>query len=109
MARKLLLEEEIASRLSRVPAWTRKGNAIERSWKFKDFREALAFINRVGELAESASHHPDIRNSWNRVTLSLTTHDRGGLTDLDFRLAQEIDALHEATKQPRGEGKGVPR
>lgn len=109
MTRKLLSEAEIASRLSHVSKWARKGNAIERSWRFKDFREALMFINQIGELAEAANHHPDIYNSWNRVTLSLTTHDRGGLTDLDFNLAKKIDALHEATKQLRNEGKGASR
>lgn len=91
--RSLLTDPEIASRLAGVPAWTRAGQALERTWNFKDFREALAFINRVGELAEAADHHPDISNSWNRVTLRLTTHDRGGLTSLDFDLAKKIDAL----------------
>ena len=91
--RKLLSEAEIAARLAEVPKWTRMGSAIARSWEFEDFPEALAFINKVGVLAEAANHHPDISNSWNKVTLSLTTHDRGGLTDLDFDLAKKIDAL----------------
>lgn len=93
IARKLLSEDEIAVRLREVSAWSRKGKAIERSWTFRDFPEALAFINKVGELAEVEQHHPDIHNSWNRVRLSLTTHDRGGLTDRDFSLARRIDAL----------------
>ncbi len=91
--RNLLSEAEIANRMADVPAWVRTEKAIERTWTFKDFAEALAFINRVGELAEAANHHPDIHNSWSRVTLSLTTHDRGGLTALDFNLAKKIDAL----------------
>jgi 4a-hydroxytetrahydrobiopterin dehydratase len=91
--RKLLSEDEIAPRLAEVPTWSRKGNAITRSWEFEDFPQALAFINRVGELAEADNHHPDIYNSWNKVTLSLTTHDRGGLTEKDFDLAKKIDAL----------------
>ena len=91
--RKLLTEAEIAARLAEVPKWTRTGSAITRSWEFEDFAEALAFMNRVGALAEAMNHHPDIVNSWNKVTLSLTTHDRGGLTDLDFELAKKIDAL----------------
>ncbi len=93
MARKLLTEEEISVRLREVPAWSRKGETIERSWMFKDFPEALAFINKLGGLAEAANHHPDIYNSWNRVKLRLTTHDRGGLTDRDFDLARKIDRL----------------
>ena len=91
--RKLLTEAEIAGRLGEVPKWTRLGNAITRSWEFEDFAEALAFINKVGALAEGMNHHPDIVNSWNKVTLTLTTHDRGGLTDLDFELAKKIDGL----------------
>lgn len=91
--RSLLTDAEIASRLADVPAWTRAGQALERTWTFQDFPEALAFINRVGEVAEAADHHPDISNSWNRVTLRLTTHDRGGLTSLDFDLAKKIDSL----------------
>ena len=91
--RKLLAEDEIVARLAEVPRWMRKGSAIARTWEFEDFPPALVFINRVGALAEEANHHPDIANSWNRVTLTLTTHDRGGLTGLDFALAKRIDAL----------------
>jgi 4a-hydroxytetrahydrobiopterin dehydratase len=91
--RKLLSEVEVQARLAEVPKWTRQGDAITRAWEFEDFPPALAFINNVGALAEEANHHPDIANSWNRVTLTLTTHDRGGLTDLDFELAKRIDAL----------------
>jgi len=93
MARTLLSEGEIASRMIEVPGWSLRGKAIQRTWKFKDFKHALAFINRVGSLAEAANHHPDIWNSWNRVKLSLTTHDSGGLTARDFELAKQIDAL----------------
>ena len=91
--RKLLSDAEIAARLEEVPTWTRVGSAITRSWEFEDFPQALAFINKVGALAEAMNHHPDIVNSWDKVTLTLTTHDRGGLTELDFELAKKIDAL----------------
>ncbi|MBI4415735.1 MAG: 4a-hydroxytetrahydrobiopterin dehydratase [Euryarchaeota archaeon] len=94
MARRTLLtEEEITAHMAEIPKWTWKGNYIERTWKFKDFRQALAFINKVGELAEEMNHHPDIYNSWATVRFRLTTHDRGGLTALDFELAKKIDAL----------------
>ncbi|TLZ73012.1 MAG: 4a-hydroxytetrahydrobiopterin dehydratase [Methanobacteriota archaeon] len=94
MARRTLLSEaEIAAGLAEVPKWTRTGSAIARAWKFEDFPGALAFINQVGALAEGMDHHPDIYNTWNKVTLTLTTHDRGGLTALDFDLAKKIDAL----------------
>jgi 4a-hydroxytetrahydrobiopterin dehydratase len=91
--RTLLGEPEIAARLREVPRWTREGKTIMRTWTFRDFRAALAFINRVGELAESMNHHPDIYNSWSKVRLTLTTHDKRGLTGLDFELAKKIDAL----------------
>lgn len=93
MGRTLLPEDEIIRRLADVPRWSRVANAIERTWRFQDFPGALAFINRVGALAEEMDHHPDIQNSWNRVTLTLTTHDRGGLTERDFELAKRIDDL----------------
>ena len=93
MARSLLTPDEIAARLPSIPAWSLTGDRLERSWTFRDFAEALAFINRVGAVAEATDHHPDIRNSWNRVTLSLTTHDRGGITSKDIDLAKRIDRL----------------
>lgn len=91
--RTLLSDPEIAARLKEVPGWTREGESITRTWTFGDFREALRFINLVGELAEAMDHHPDIHNSWATVRLALTTHDRGGLTNLDFELARKIDEI----------------
>ncbi len=91
--RTLLSDADIRERLRELPHWTREGDAIIRTWTFDDFPPALAFINRVGALAEAANHHPDIYNSWATVRLSLTTHDAGGLTDRDFALAKAIDAL----------------
>ncbi|HKZ64154.1 MAG TPA: 4a-hydroxytetrahydrobiopterin dehydratase [Thermoplasmata archaeon] len=91
--RELLSETRLAERLKDIPRWTRRGAYLERSWTFEDFPPALAFINRVGEIAEAMNHHPDIHNSWNKVRLRLTTHDRGGLTALDFELAARIDAI----------------
>lgn len=94
MARRALLSEtEIAARLAEIHQWKREGNSIARIWKFRDFPEALAFIDKVGALAESMNHHPDIYNSWATVRLVLTTHDKSGLTNLDFDLAKKIDAL----------------
>jgi 4a-hydroxytetrahydrobiopterin dehydratase len=91
--RSLLSGDGIAVGLREVPGWSRAGNAIERTWTFRDFSEALAFINKVGALAESMNHHPDIANSWATVRLTLTTHDKGGLTNLDFDLAKRINRL----------------
>jgi 4a-hydroxytetrahydrobiopterin dehydratase len=73
--------------------WSRQGDAIVQTSAHKDFAEALAWVNRVGELAESRNHHPDISISWNKVTLTLSTHSAGGLTQLDLDLAAQIDSL----------------
>lgn len=88
-----LPEDRIAERLD-ATEWERDGDAIGRDFKFADFGEALAFVNRVGEVAEDLDHHPDILlHGWNRVRLTVTTHSEGGLTDNDFDLAQRVDAL----------------
>ena len=84
-------ESGVAAALRQAPGWERAGAEIKRSYRFGDFREALAFVNRVGELAERAGHHPDIDIRYNTVTLALSTHDAGGLTAKDFELARAID------------------
>ena len=89
----LLGDDEIASRLDDCE-WEREGDEIVREWKFEDFAEAMAFVNRVAEAAEEANHHPDILvHGWNKVRLSLTNHSAGGLTDADFEMAGAIDEL----------------
>lgn len=82
----------VAAGLARLPGWTRAGRAIERTYRFADFAGALAFVNRVGALAERQQHHPDIVIHYNEVTLTLWSHDAGGVTERDFRLAAAIDA-----------------
>jgi 4a-hydroxytetrahydrobiopterin dehydratase len=89
----LLSDEEIESRLQGSD-WAREGDEIVRDWTFKDFAEAISFVNRVAELAEAANHHPDILvHGWNKVRLSVTNHSAGGLTDADFALAKRVDGL----------------
>jgi len=89
----LLGEDDIGSRLEDSP-WAREGDEIVREWRFEDFAEAMAFVNRVAEAAETANHHPDILvHGWNKVRLSLTNHSAGGLTDADFEMAGRIDGL----------------
>lgn len=85
-------DSTVAAALARVPGWARAGRAITRTYRFEDFRGALDFVNRVGELAERQNHHPDIDIRYNTVTLNLSTHDTGGLSERDFRLAAAIDA-----------------
>ncbi len=89
----LLSDQEIESRLEGGD-WRREGDEIVRDWKFKDFAEAITFVNRVAEAAEEANHHPDILvHGWNKVRLSLTNHAAGGLTEADFEMASKFDAL----------------
>ena len=92
MAQPLLSDSDIDRELSSV-AWSRDGDRITRTVKLADFRAAMAFVNRVADVAEELDHHPDISISWNRVGLSVSTHDSGGLTALDFELARAVDAL----------------
>ncbi|MCW2939788.1 MAG: transcriptional coactivator/pterin dehydratase [Actinomycetia bacterium] len=89
----LLDEEEIAGELGTVPGWARDGDSIVRTFGHKGFPEAVAFVNRVAELAEAADHHPDILIQWNKVTLTLSTHSAGGLTGRDFALARQADQV----------------
>lgn len=76
-----------------LPEWTKKGSVITRTFQFRDFSTAIEFVNALARLAERANHHPDIDIRWNKVTLTLTTHDEGGLTEKDFELAGQIDRL----------------
>lgn len=90
-----LTPEEREAALKQLPGWTwdAEADAIRRSFKFKDFSEAFAFMTRVALAAEQADHHPDWSNSWNKVEIALTTHSAGGLTDKDVDLARRIEAI----------------
>lgn len=86
-------EDQIEAALAAVPHWTRHGDAILRTVECPDFASAVAFVVRVGFLAEAKDHHPDIDIRWRTVRLLLTTHDLGGLSEWDVELAAEIDAV----------------
>jgi len=88
-----LSTEEAASRLNALPLWRIEKGELTRTFDFKDFKAALAFVNLVGERAEEAAHHPYIDIRYNRVRLALVTHDAGGLTANDFDLAAGLDPL----------------
>ena len=89
-----LSKSEIQKNLKSLNSnWKLVGNKIQREFIFKDFVSALNFINELADLAENLNHHPDIFNSYNRVIISLTTHDLGGVSKKDFKLAMEIDNL----------------
>jgi 4a-hydroxytetrahydrobiopterin dehydratase len=87
--------EEARSRLGALPGWKIEEGMLVKTFQFKNFRTALHFVNRVGDVAEEAGHHPDIDIRYNRVRLSLTTHDAGGLTEKDFDLAGQAQKLAE--------------
>ena len=87
----ILSAAQIKSALATRPDWKQQGRAIARTFQFKDFPAAIKFVNAVAKLAEKAWHHPDIDIRWNKVTLTMTTHDAGGLTEKDFSLADKFD------------------
>jgi 4a-hydroxytetrahydrobiopterin dehydratase len=89
----LLSKAQIESHASHLEGWTVEGKELRITKTFKDFIEAIAFVNLLVAPAEAAAHHPDITISYNRVTISLTTHDAGGLTIQDFELAKIISQL----------------
>jgi 4a-hydroxytetrahydrobiopterin dehydratase len=93
MAATLLSEEEIQSRLKELKGWKREGKEIRKRVERKNFIEAMGFVTSVALLAERVNHHPDIDIRWNNITLVLSTHSAGGLTENDFNLAKAIDAL----------------
>ena len=90
----LLTDKEIQEQANRLEDWTVEGKKLQRTFKFKDFVEAIAFINKIVEPAEAAAHHPDLEISYNKVNVTLTTHDASGLTSKDFDLAQAISKIH---------------
>ncbi|HEY9892941.1 MAG TPA: 4a-hydroxytetrahydrobiopterin dehydratase [Candidatus Sericytochromatia bacterium] len=90
----LLTDKEIQEQAKRLEDWTVEGKKLQRTFKFKDFVEAIAFINKIVEPAEAAAHHPDLEISYNKVNVTLTTHDASGLTSKDFYLAQAISKIH---------------
>jgi 4a-hydroxytetrahydrobiopterin dehydratase len=83
---------EIESALKTHPAWKLQGGKLVREWTFKDFVEAMAFVNRVATLAEAAGHHPDIDIRYNHVLLGLVSHDAGGITERDMAMASQLDS-----------------
>ncbi len=86
-------ESQVKSGLKSLKEWGQAGEALQRTYKFKDFVEAMKFVAKVAEAAEADQHHPDILIRWNLVTLTLTTHDAGGISEKDFALAKKADAL----------------
>ena len=93
MERKILEGDELSAAVGELAGWSAENKELRKRLDFANFAESLTFVNKVGELAEAADHHPDITFGWGYAELSLTTHDRGGVTDVDVALAKQIDEL----------------
>ena len=87
----LLSEAELGEALGRLPGWTRERNAIRRQYQFRDFRAAMWFLNAVAAVADAMDHHPEWCNVYSRVTVTLSTHDAGGVTEKDIALAEAME------------------
>jgi 4a-hydroxytetrahydrobiopterin dehydratase len=92
----VLSQAEIQQVLQQLPGWTQNGHAIERKFQFDNFVKAMEFVNHIAEAAEAVNHHPDILISYNKVTLSLVSHDSGGVTQRDIKMAGRINELTPA-------------
>lgn len=93
MERRKLASDEIEEKLEDLAGWEANDGRLVKRFEFPDFAASLSFVNKAGELAEAADHHPDIKMGWGYAEFQITTHDRGGLTDFDFDLAEKIDAI----------------
>ena len=91
-----LSEDELNQLLRERPDWSLRDGKLVRQWAFKDFVAAMAFVNRVAELSEQSQHHPDIDIRYNRVELALVSHDAGGITARDARMARQLSAVFPA-------------
>jgi 4a-hydroxytetrahydrobiopterin dehydratase len=90
--KKVATDAEVRGALAELPGWKQQGKALVKQYEMKGFKAAMAFAGTVGELAERADHHPDILIQYSRVTLTLSSHDVGGISDRDVRLARQIEA-----------------
>jgi 4a-hydroxytetrahydrobiopterin dehydratase len=89
----LLNAQDIKNWLKKLPEWELEKKHIERLFEFDDFSQAIEFVNGVAEIAEEEDHHPDIDIRYGKVRIALSTHSEGGITDLDFEIAEKIDTL----------------
>ena len=86
-------DQQIEEKLSGLDGWERSGDAISKRYELDDFKGSVDFVNRLTPEAEDMNHHPDLDISWNKVTVTVTTHSEGGLTGNDFELARRIDSV----------------
>ena len=89
----VLTDSEIQKALGSLPGWQRNGIAIQRIFEFPDFKAAMQFVNKIADAAEQVNHHPDIDIRYNKVTMALTSHDSGGVTNRDVKMAKKINEI----------------
>ena len=102
-------EDEVRKSLQSVPEWSETGGAIHRTFQFKDFVESMSFVNAIAQAAEADQHHPDILVRWNKVTLTLSTHDASGITGKDFAMAAKADGLAGTSAPAKPAATSKPR
>ena len=98
MERRLMTAEEIRAALVNLDGWKAEEGSLKKRYEFENFAGALIFVNKIGALAEAVDHHPDIKLGWGYAEVNLTTHDRGGITDVDNALASKIDKADDKAK-----------
>ena len=91
--RELLQPDDVALEMATIPEWSESSSVISRTFRFEAYLDGIAFVNEVAKLADAVNHHPDICIGWRKVVVQISTHSKGGLTELDFALAREIDSL----------------
>jgi 4a-hydroxytetrahydrobiopterin dehydratase len=89
-------EGQITSKLGALPGWEHRQDAIAKQFEFKEFMDGIRFVEKVAKIAQTADHHPDILINYRRVTFTCSTHDQGGITEKDFRLAANIEAAYKS-------------
>ena len=100
--RELWSDIAIQRELGSLSGWSRRGDALARTYQFRNFAQSMDFVNRVASLAELANHHPDIDIRYSKVTLTLSTHDAGGITANDIALAKSIDQVDDSPSSDHG-------
>ena len=95
-----LEKSEIERRLGALPGWEFKDDAIGKLYRFREFMDGIKFLNRAAEMAEAADHHPDVKINYTRITFSCSTHDQGGVTEKDFKLAAQIEDAYRTYAKP---------
>lgn len=89
----VLTDSEVQNALASLTGWKKSGPAIQRIFEFSDFKAAMQFVNKVADAAEQANHHPDIDIRYNKVTMALISHDSGGVTQRDIKMANRINQI----------------